>query len=230
MVFYLRSAARALREGAMLSAAASEPQRKRRTGFDRPPFLWVCSTALYLFAPTSPWSWINLVQLVEVAAGVRRPQLPWYRAFWDDPDIKNSLVAKFELRRSRWSSRRSSARCSHSDSVRARGRLGGSANILMLLPLITPEIVTAVGVPLFGRAGMALSLQTIILGHITFSISYVTVIVRARLSRLNREVEEAAMISERPSWEPCASSPCLRCIPRSPPRRCSSSCCRSTTS
>ena len=40
---------------------------------------------------------------------------------------------------------------------------------------------------------MELSLQTIILGHITFSISYVTVIVRARLSLLNREVEEAAM-------------------------------------
>ena len=78
--------------------------------------------------------------------------------------------------------------------VRARGRIGGSANILMLLPLITPEIVTAVGLLLlFGRVGTTLSLKTIILGHITFSISYVTVIVRARLSLLNREVEEAAM-------------------------------------
>ena len=67
--------------------------------------------------------------------------------------------------------------------VRARGRIGGSANILMLLPLITPEIVTAVGLLLlFGRVNTTLSLKTIILGHITFSISYVTVIVRARLS------------------------------------------------
>ena len=40
---------------------------------------------------------------------------------------------------------------------------------------------------------MELSTKTVILGHITFSISYVTVIVRARLSLLNREVEEAAM-------------------------------------
>ena len=64
----------------------------------------------------------------------------------------------------------------------------------MLLPLITPEIVTAVGLLLlFGQVKMELSTQTIILGHITFSISYVTVIVRARLSLLNREVEEAAM-------------------------------------
>src|SRR5690349_7152918 len=96
----------------------------------------------------------------------------WYRAAWNDPEIKNSLIA-FGL-------------------VRARGRIGGSANILMLLPLITPEIVTSVGLLLFfGRVGMELSTPTVILGHITFSISYVTVIVRARLSLLNREVEEA---------------------------------------
>ena len=116
--------------------------------------------------------------------------------------------------------------------VRARGRIGGSANILMLLPLITPEIVTAVGLLLlFGRSGTTLSLKTIILGHITFSISYVTVIVRARLSLLNREVEEAAM--DLGATELGA----LRLVtlpgaatPRSPPRRCSCSCSRSTTS
>jgi spermidine/putrescine transport system permease protein/putrescine transport system permease protein len=33
----------------------------------------------------------------------------------------------------------------------------------------------------------------VVLGHITFSISYVTVIVRARLAKFNPEVEEAAM-------------------------------------
>ena len=40
---------------------------------------------------------------------------------------------------------------------------------------------------------MELSLTTIILAHITFSISYVTVVVRARLVSLSREVEDAAM-------------------------------------
>src|SRR5207244_12921205 len=36
--------------------------------------------------------------------------------------------------------------------VRARGRIGNTSNILMLLPLITPEIVTAVGLLLlFGQ-------------------------------------------------------------------------------
>jgi len=40
---------------------------------------------------------------------------------------------------------------------------------------------------------MELSVATVMIAHITFSISFVTVIVRARLSALNREVEEAAL-------------------------------------
>ena len=77
--------------------------------------------------------------------------------------------------------------------VRARTRWTGSANVLMLVPLVTPEIVAAVSaLLLFTQVGMQLSLTTIILGHITFSISYVTVVVRARLAALDPEVEEAA--------------------------------------
>ena len=118
----------------------------------------------------------------------------WYRAFWNDPQIKDSLVASFEVAAVTMVVATILGTLLAFGLVRARGRIGGSANILMLLPLITPEIVTAVGLLLlFGRVGTTLSLKTIILGHITFSISYVTVIVRARLSLLNREVEEAAM-------------------------------------
>jgi spermidine/putrescine transport system permease protein/putrescine transport system permease protein len=118
----------------------------------------------------------------------------WYRQFWNDPEIKNSLIVSFEIAAVTMVVATILGTLLAFGLVRARGRVGGSANVLMLLPLITPEIVTAVGLLLFfGRVGMELSTQTVILGHITFSISYVTVIVRARLSLLNREVEEAAM-------------------------------------
>ena len=64
----------------------------------------------------------------------------------------------------------------------------------MLIPLVTPEIVAGVSaLLLFTQFGLRLSLLTIILAHITFSISYVTVVVRARLASLNPEVEQAAM-------------------------------------
>jgi spermidine/putrescine transport system permease protein len=78
--------------------------------------------------------------------------------------------------------------------VRARTRLSSSFNVLMLVPLVTPEIVAGVSaLLLFTQIGLELSLTTIILAHITFSISYVTVVVRARLASMGREVEDAAM-------------------------------------
>jgi spermidine/putrescine transport system permease protein len=178
-----------------VSSVAAGEQRTRRTGFARPRFLWVLYAAicLYLFVPilvVIVYSF-NSSRSLQVFSGV---SFRWYRTFWNDPDIKNSLVASFEVAAVTMVVATVLGTLLAFGLARARGRIGGSANILMLLPLITPEIVTAVGLLLlFGRAGMTLSLKTIILGHITFSISYVTVIVRARLSLLNREVEEAAM-------------------------------------
>jgi spermidine/putrescine transport system permease protein/putrescine transport system permease protein len=62
-----------------------------------------------------------------------------------------------------------------------------------LLPLVTPEIVTGVAALLFFHGlGMKLSLLTVTLAEITFSIAYVTVIVRGRLASMSPEVEEAA--------------------------------------
>ena len=46
---------------------------------------------------------------------------------------------------------------------------------------------------LFAQLGIALSPLTIILAHITFSISYVCVVVRGRLAALGTEIEEAAL-------------------------------------
>jgi spermidine/putrescine transport system permease protein len=178
-----------------VSSAVAEQLRKRRTGFDRPRFLWILYTAicLYLFVPILVviiYSF-NSARSLQVFGGL---SFRWYRAFWNDPQIKDSLVASFEVAAVTMVVATILGTLLAFGLVRARGRIGGSANILMLLPLITPEIVTAVGLLLlFGRVGTPLSIKTIILGHITFSISYVTVIVRARLSLLNREVEEAAM-------------------------------------
>jgi spermidine/putrescine transport system permease protein len=175
--------------------SASRAAPRRRKGFDRPRFLWALYVAvcLYLFVPilvVIVYSF-NSGNSLQVFAGF---STRWYRAFWNDPQIKNSLVASFEVAAATMVVATVLGTLLAFGLARARGRLGGSANILMLLPLITPEIVTAVGLLLlFGRVHATLSLQTITLGHITFSISYVTVIVRARLALLNREVEEAAM-------------------------------------
>ncbi len=76
---------------------------------------------------------------------------------------------------------------------RIRSRTGRAIGAVALLPLVTPEIVTGVAALLFFTGlGMKLSLITVTLAEITFSIAYVTVIVRGRLASMSPEVEEAA--------------------------------------
>jgi spermidine/putrescine transport system permease protein len=79
--------------------------------------------------------------------------------------------------------------------LRWRGRGSGTVNILMLLPLVTPEIVMGVSLLLlflqiFTVIGLGTVAQAI--GQITFTISYVVVIVRGRLVSIGPEYEEAA--------------------------------------
>jgi ABC-type spermidine/putrescine transport system permease subunit II len=76
---------------------------------------------------------------------------------------------------------------------RVRGRRGRVIGAVTLLPLVTPEIVTGVAaLLLFTGIGLKLSMTTVILAEVTFSIAYVTVIVRGRLAGISMEVEEAA--------------------------------------
>jgi spermidine/putrescine transport system permease protein len=79
--------------------------------------------------------------------------------------------------------------------ARWRGRGSGASNFLMLFPLITPEIVMGVSLLLlFTHLLTFVPFGTIaqMLGHVTFSISYVVVIVRGRLFSIGRSYEEAA--------------------------------------
>ncbi len=78
---------------------------------------------------------------------------------------------------------------------RWRGRGSGTVNALMLLPLVTPEIVMGVALLLlFLRIfpGIGLGTTAQVIGQVTFTISYVVVMVRGRLVSIGREYEEAA--------------------------------------
>jgi spermidine/putrescine transport system permease protein len=79
----------------------------------------------------------------------------------------------------------------------ARHRFPGrrAAETLLYLPLVTPEIIMGISLlSLFALAGVPLGLGTITLAHIAFSISFVAVVVGARLRGMDRHLEEAAMI------------------------------------
>ncbi len=78
---------------------------------------------------------------------------------------------------------------------RWRGPGGGTVNTLMLLPLVTPEIVMGVALLLLFLKvlpGIDLGTNAQIIGQVTFTISYVVVIVRGRLVSIGKDFEEAA--------------------------------------
>jgi spermidine/putrescine transport system permease protein len=72
-----------------------------------------------------------------------------------------------------------------------RGR--GSTNLLIFLPMSTPEIVLGASLlTLFLTMHVATGFMTILIAHIMFNISYVVVTVKARLVGFDRHLEEAA--------------------------------------
>jgi spermidine/putrescine transport system permease protein len=73
-----------------------------------------------------------------------------------------------------------------------RGR--GATNLLIFLPMSTPEIVLGASLlTLFLTVNTATGFGTILIAHIMFNISYVVVTVKARLVGFDRHLEEAAM-------------------------------------
>ena len=80
--------------------------------------------------------------------------------------------------------------------VRHRFRGRGSTNLLVFLPMSTPEIVLGASLlTLFlnTTAVFQLGFVTIFIAHVMFIVSFVVVTVKARLIGFDRHLEEAAM-------------------------------------
>jgi spermidine/putrescine transport system permease protein len=87
-------------------------------------------------------------------------------------------------------------------------RLKSFSEMALYIPIVIPEIVMGIGIltlfsqvfsflnnslGLTGEARLALGLGTVIISHITFSVPFVTLVVRARLQGFDQSFEEAAM-------------------------------------
>ena len=118
--------------------------------------------------------------------------------------------------------------------VRHRFRGRSAANLLIFLPMATPEIVMGSSLlALFVAAGFAgqLGFWTILIAHIMFCLSFVVVTVKARLAGMDTRLEQAAMDLYANEWQtfwrvtlPAGASPA------SSAPRCWRSRCPSTTS
>jgi len=82
------------------------------------------------------------------------------------------------------------------------GRFGILWEALLLLPLIIPEIIEAVSISWFYRfVGIPNGILATVLGHTVFSVSFVALIVRARMGDVGRSYEEASMVLGANRWQ-----------------------------
>jgi spermidine/putrescine transport system permease protein len=81
-----------------------------------------------------------------------------------------------------------------------RGR--STTNLLLFLPMATPEVVLGSSLlAFFLTLRVATGFWTIVIAHIMFNISYVVVTVKARLTGFDRHLEEAAMDLYANEWQ-----------------------------
>jgi spermidine/putrescine transport system permease protein len=167
----------------------------------RRPYVLAGVTWLYVL-----WSLLPVVIAVQFSFNDGRSRSTWQgfsmRWYWGDPDasvwadpslrlaLQNSLVlgvltvliatplgTLLAVGLTRW-----------------RSKASAVSNGISLVPLVTPEIVLGSALYLvFSNlyTKIPLGLGAMLLGHVTFSVSYVLVIVRSRLVSIGREYETA---------------------------------------
>jgi spermidine/putrescine transport system permease protein/putrescine transport system permease protein len=171
--------------------------------FDRPRFLrvFVAFAYLFLFAP--------IVVVVLFSFNAQKSltafdgfSFRWYKEFLNDETLRESLFASLQIATVTMLLATVLGTMLAIGLVRSRARWSPGANILMLIPLVTPEIVAGISALLiFWQLGVTLSIWTVVLAHITFSISYVAIVVRARLASMGIDTEEAAMDLGATRWQ-----------------------------
>jgi spermidine/putrescine transport system permease protein len=126
--------------------------------------------------------------------------LRWYfddpdLSVWNDPDLRSALFQSLRLSAIAVLIAVPLGVALAIGLTRWRGRGSGTSRFVSVVPLVTPEIVMGVAlflvfVNLLTFIPLGTTAQAI--GHVTFSLSFVLIIVRARLLSIGPEYEEAA--------------------------------------
>jgi spermidine/putrescine transport system permease protein len=95
---------------------------------------------------------------------------------------------------------------------RHRFKWRGLMDVMLYLPVIIPEITMGLALAIFFNqffklaqtivgTNPSLGFATIIIGHVSFNISFVAIVVRARMAGMDRSLEEAAYDSGANYWQ-----------------------------
>jgi spermidine/putrescine transport system permease protein len=121
--------------------------------------------------------------------------LDWYYRLLERPDILRGLKASLIVGGT--STAISAILGTMIALALARHRFRGRTALegFLYVPIVTPEIVVGISLlMLFAMLKIPLGLSTIIIAHVAFCVSFVVIVVLARLEGMDGTLEEAAMI------------------------------------
>ena len=128
--------------------------------------------------------------------------LHWYQALWTDETVRRALSNSLQV--GLGATLVATVLGTMAALALSRYRFPGRSLVggLVFLPLVVPEIVMGISIlSLYLALHQRLSLVTVMLAHIAFCISYVTITVRARLAGMDPSLEEAAADLGASPWE-----------------------------
>jgi spermidine/putrescine transport system permease protein len=186
-------------------ALAPRPRRRRKkwTRFVLPTYSWL--VILYLVIP--------IIAMIAYSFNSVTTPIPnvsfawngftthWYSAWDQIPGLTPAFVLSLELAAVSTGVATVLGTLIALSLVRYRYRGKGLLEQVMFMNIAAPEIVLGASLlGLFVTINLARGFLTLVISHVTFSIAYVAITVRARLAGFDRSLEEAASDLGANAW------------------------------
>ena len=185
---------------AQSSTAAGKPER--RTVTSRVLGLWACLVYAWLFAP------IVVIIVFSFNKPVGKFNTAWKEFTFDNwlnpfakPQYKDALVTSLQVAAVAVviATIIGALMAMALSKYQFRGK--GLVNIMVVLPLTTPEIVMGSSLfTLFFARNIGLGFTTIVIAHVLFCISFVAMTVQARMRGFDWALEDAALDLGSSPW------------------------------
>ena len=196
-------AARAPQAPAVGVAPVARGPKRRWTRFVLPSYSWL--VILYLVIPIAVmiiYSFNKVATaLPQVSFGWNGFTTQWYRQWSQIPGLTSAFFLSLKLAAATTAIATVIGTMIALALVRHRFRGKVGFEQIMFMNIAAPEIVLGVSLlGLFVTLNLARGFMTLLLAHVMFSIAYVAITVRARLSGFDRSLEEAASDLGANAW------------------------------
>jgi spermidine/putrescine transport system permease protein len=171
--------------------------RRSTFGAAGPIITWAAFVLLYL-----PLGIMLIYSFIDPSEGAANPTLRWYHQALSDALTLSAL--KTSLWVGIWTTVVSGGIGTMAALALQRARFPGKRLLeaLTYVPLVMPEIVMGLSLLLwFVALGLRLGTFSVILAHVTFSLSYVVITVKSRLADFDVALEEAAFDLGATPWQ-----------------------------